>query len=60
MQDPDADKKKDHIVYEKSPWAFRHFALGAIAIFVYVGVEAGIFARWQVHTSTLKIILPLP
>jgi FHS family L-fucose permease-like MFS transporter len=42
IQDPDADKKTDHIVYEKSPWAFRHFVLGAIAIFVYVGVEVGI------------------
>ncbi|MDR0395447.1 MAG: MFS transporter [Tannerella sp.] len=42
IQDPDADKKKDHIVYEKSPWAFRHFVLGAIAIFIYVGVEVGI------------------
>jgi FHS family L-fucose permease-like MFS transporter len=25
-----------------SPWSFRHFVLGAIAIFVYVGVEVGI------------------
>jgi FHS family L-fucose permease-like MFS transporter len=32
----------DNVVYEKSPWAFRHFVLGAIAIFVYVGVEVGI------------------
>ncbi|MDR1221940.1 MAG: MFS transporter [Tannerella sp.] len=42
IRDPDADKKKDNIVYEKSPWAFRHFVLGTIAIFVYVGVEVGI------------------
>jgi FHS family L-fucose permease-like MFS transporter len=28
--------------FEKSPWAFRHFVLGAVAIFVYVGVEVGI------------------
>jgi FHS family L-fucose permease-like MFS transporter len=42
IRDPDADKKKDHVVYEKSPWAFRHFVLGTIAIFVYVGVEVGI------------------
>lgn len=42
IQDPDADKKKDNIVYERSPWAFRHFVLGTIAIFVYVGVEVGI------------------
>ncbi|MDR1880848.1 MAG: MFS transporter [Tannerellaceae bacterium] len=25
-----------------SPWAFRHFVLGAVAIFVYVGVEVGV------------------
>ncbi len=25
-----------------SPWSFRHFVLGAIAIFVYVGMEVGI------------------
>ncbi|MDR2919798.1 MAG: MFS transporter [Tannerella sp.] len=42
IEDPDADKKKGDIVYEKSPWAFRHFVLGTIAIFVYVGVEVGI------------------
>lgn len=28
--------------FEKSPWAFRHFVLGVIAIFVYVGVEVGV------------------
>ena len=26
-------------VFEHSPWAFRHFVLGTVAIFVYVGVE---------------------
>lgn len=25
-----------------SPWSFRHFTLGAVAIFIYVGVEVGI------------------
>lgn len=42
ITDPDADKKKGNIVYERSPWAFRHFVLGTVAIFVYVGVEVGI------------------
>lgn len=32
----------DRVVYEKSPWSFRHFVLGVIAIFFYVGVEVGI------------------
>ena len=27
---------------EHSPWSFRHFVLGAIAIFCYVGMEVGI------------------
>ena len=52
IKDPDADKKKTHIVYEKSPWAFRHFVLGTIAIFIYVGVEVGI-------PGTLNFFLPL-
>ena len=30
------------VVFEPSPWNFRHFVLGAIAIFIYVGVEIGI------------------
>ena len=25
-----------------SPWAFRHFVFGAVAIFIYVGVEVGV------------------
>jgi FHS family L-fucose permease-like MFS transporter len=42
IADPDSDKNKGEIVYERSPWAFRHFVLGAAAIFVYVGIEIGI------------------
>lgn len=30
------------VSYERTPWSFRHFVLGAIAIFFYVGVEVGI------------------
>ena len=33
---------KVKVKHEHSPFAFRHFILGAIAIFVYVGVEIGI------------------
>jgi len=33
---------KVKIKHEHSPLAFRHFILGAIAIFIYVGVEIGI------------------
>lgn len=42
IQDPDTGKTDSNTVFEHSPWAFRHFVLGAIAIFVYVGVEVGI------------------
>mgnify|MGYP003293415186 CR=1 FL=1 len=31
-----------NVTYERTPWAFRHFLLGCIAIFFYVGVEVGI------------------
>lgn len=30
------------ITYEHSAWSFRHFVLGTIAIFFYVGVEVGV------------------
>jgi FHS family L-fucose permease-like MFS transporter len=44
---PIADPKGSRIEgknqkYEHSPWKFRHFVFGAIAIFIYVGVEIGI------------------
>ncbi|MCC8142696.1 MAG: MFS transporter [Tannerellaceae bacterium] len=33
---------KSNVKYEHSPLAFRHFKLGTIAIFCYVGIEIGI------------------
>lgn len=42
IQDPEMGKTDAKTVFERSPWAFRHFLLGAIAIFVYVGVEVGL------------------
>lgn len=42
IKDPEAGKTDSTTVFEYSPWAFRHFVLGTIAIFVYVGVEVGI------------------
>lgn len=35
-------KTGEDVVYERSPWSFRHMTLGVIAIFFYVGVEIGI------------------
>lgn len=42
IADPEMGKKTSKTVFEHSPWAFRHFVLGTIAIFVYVGVEVGV------------------
>ena len=42
IKDPEMGKTTAKTVFEHSPWAFRHFNLGVIAIFVYVGVEVGI------------------
>jgi FHS family L-fucose permease-like MFS transporter len=43
IEDPDQNRKKrSETKYEHSPWNFRHFVLGSIAIFIYVGVEVGI------------------
>lgn len=42
IKDPEMGKTTDKTVFEHSPWAFRHFNLGVIAIFVYVGVEVGV------------------
>jgi len=43
IKDPIENKNKGTAVkYEHSPWNFRHFVLGAVGIFVYVGIEIGI------------------
>ena len=39
---PEPAKERNAQVYEHSAWNFRHFVLGAIAIFFYVGIEIGI------------------
>ncbi len=47
---------KVKIKYEHSPLSFRHFVFGAIAIFLYVGIEIGIphFANLFMTADTLK------
>ena len=47
---------KVKIKYEHSPLSFRHFVFGAIAIFMYVGIEIGIphFANLFMTADTLK------
>lgn len=49
----------ENVVYERSPWAFRHFVLGALAIFCYVGIEIGIpggLLFWLKNDAGLPIV----
>ena len=42
---PEPAKERNAVKYEHSAWNFRHFVLGAVAIFFYVGIEIGIPAQ---------------
>ena len=42
-----------NVKYEHSAWNFRHFVLGAVAIFFYVGVEIGIPGELNHYISNL-------
>ena len=42
---PEPAQERKATVYEHSAWHFRHFVLGAVAIFFYVGIEIGIPAQ---------------
>jgi len=39
---PEPAQERKSVTYESSAWHFRHFVLGAVAIFFYVGIEIGI------------------
>jgi len=39
---PEPARERKTTKYEHSAWNFRHFVLGAVAIFFYVGIEIGI------------------
>ena len=43
IPEPAAERKS--VKFEHSPWSFRHFVMGVVAIFFYVGVEVGIPAQ---------------
>ena len=45
VQIPEPSQSRTSTVYEHSAWNFRHFVLGAISIFFYVGIEIGIPAQ---------------
>ena len=42
---PEPAQERNATAYEHSAWNFRHFVLGALAIFFYVGIEIGIPAQ---------------
>jgi Fucose permease len=53
IPEPALERGQKAVKYEHSPWAFRHFLLGVIAIFFYVGVEIGIPAQLNFYISDL-------
>jgi FHS family L-fucose permease-like MFS transporter len=48
-----ADEKA--VVYEHSPWSFRHTTLGVIGIFIYVGIEIGIPGILNIYLSNYEV-----
>ncbi len=46
--------------FEHSAWSFRHFVLGAVAIFFYVGVEVGIPGTLISYLSDVEVGKALP
>ena len=48
---PEPAQNRAAVEYEHSPWKFRHFALGAVAIFFYVGIEIGIPSQLNFYLS---------
>jgi len=55
-----AARKAGNVVKDKySPLSFRHFVLGALAIFFYVGIEVGIPNTANVHFSDLAWVGPV-
>jgi FHS family L-fucose permease-like MFS transporter len=53
ISDPEKKRSNKFVVFERSPWAFRHFVLGTIAIFIYVGVEIGIPGTLNFYLSNI-------
>lgn len=60
IPEPHLEKKSDKAVKKDthSPLSFRHFVLGAVAIFFYVGIEVGVPNTANVHFSGLDSVGP--
>lgn len=55
IMDPEMGKTGANTVFEHSPWSFRHFNLGILGIFVYVGVEVGIPGTLNFYISDTSL-----
>ncbi|MFV0522643.1 MAG: hypothetical protein ACK5MI_09515 [Mangrovibacterium sp.] len=53
INEPESNKGVDTNTFEHSPWNFRHFVLGAIAIGMYVGIEIGIPGTLNFYLSDI-------
>lgn len=51
IKEPEIGRVTSETKFEHSPWKFRHFVLGAIGIFIYVGIEVGIPATLNNYLS---------
>lgn len=51
IKEPELGRITSETKFESSPWKFRHFVLGAIGIFIYVGIEVGIPATLNNYLS---------
>lgn len=60
IPEPHLEKKSDKVVKKDthSPLSFRHFVLGAVAIFFYVGIEVGVPNTANVYFSGLDSVGP--
>lgn len=60
IPEPHLEKKSDKAVKKDthSPLSFRHFVLGAVAIFFYVGIEVGVPNTANVHFSGFDSVGP--
>ena len=50
---PEPQSTASGVKAEHSPWSFRHFILGVIAIFFYVGIEVGIPGELNFYITKL-------
>ena len=53
IQEPELGKVTAETKFEHSPWKFRHFVLGTIGIFIYVGIEVGVPGTLNFYLSDM-------